>query len=105
MTCSIRSVAFMTVCNISRNDAVRRVVAVLEGKPGPWPSQSCWTKSTKAPVPTEVETSALPDLAQLVHDQIVVQIQSRFAGHALARLVDAVLQADGWVTKISRAWD
>ena len=30
--------AFMTVCNISRHDAARRVVAVLEGKPDPGPS-------------------------------------------------------------------
>ena len=34
-------------------------------------------------------------------NQIVAQIQSRFAGHALARLVDAVLQGDGWMTRIS----
>ena len=30
--------AFMTVCNISRHDAARRVVAVLDGKPDPGPS-------------------------------------------------------------------
>ena len=88
--------AFMTVCNISRNDAARRVAAVLEGKPDPGLSVS-----TKAPVPTEIETPEVPDLTQLAHDQIVARIQSRFTGHALARLVAAVLQADGWETKIS----
>ena len=30
--------AFMTVCNISRNDAERRVAAVLTGKPDPGPA-------------------------------------------------------------------
>ena len=92
--------AFMTVCNISRNDAARRVAAVLDGQPDPGPSV-LWEGPTKTPVPTEVETAAAPDLAQLAHDQIVARIQSRFAGHALAQLVDAVLQADGWVTRIS----
>ena len=41
------------------------------------------------------------DLGQAAHDQIVAHIQSRFHGHALARLVDAVLVAEGWVTKLS----
>jgi restriction system protein len=41
------------------------------------------------------------DLGQLAHDQIVAHIQSRFAGHALSALVDAVLRADGWMTKVS----
>ena len=88
--------AFMTVCNISRNDAARRVAAVLEGKPDPGLSVP-----TKAPVPTDIEPPEVPDLTQLAHDQIVARIQSRFTGHALARLVAAVLQADGWETKIS----
>ena len=88
--------AFMTVCNISRHDAGRRVAAVLEGQPDLGPSVP-----TKGPVPTEIETPEVPDLTQLAHDQIVARIQSRFTGHALARLVDAVLQADGWETKIS----
>ena len=91
--------AFMTVCNISRNDAARRVLAVLEGKPDPGPSVPL--KSTTVSSPPTDESESTPDLSQMAHDQIVAQIQSRFAGHALARLVDAVLRADGWVTKIS----
>ena len=91
--------AFMTVCNISRHDAARRVVAVLEGKPDPGPSVPL-KSPTVSPSPTD-ESESIPDLSQVAHDQIVAQIQSRFAGHALARLVDAVLRADGWVTKIS----
>ena len=92
--------ALMTVCNISRNGADRRVAAVLEGKPDPGLSVVV-EKPTKVPVPPGDETIEALDLAQLAHDQIVAQIQSRFAGHALAQLVDAVLQADGWVTRNS----
>ena len=90
--------AFMTVCNISRNDAARRVATVLEGKTDPGPSAS--TKNSTLP-PKPEESDSVPDLPQMAHDQIVARIQSRFTGHAMARLVNAVLRADGWVTIIS----
>ena len=92
--------AFMTVCNVSRNDAERRVAAVLEGKSDPGPL-ALDKQTRQAPVPTEGQTAGMPDLSQLAHDQIVAHIQARFAGHALARLVAAVLSVDGWVTKVS----
>ena len=91
--------AFMTVCSVSRNDAARRVAAVFAGKPDPGPS----TKKKGTPEPTPDPSTDEPDLAQSAHDQIVARIQMRFAGHALARLVDAVLRADGWETKLSPA--
>ena len=83
--------AAMTVCRISRNDAVQRVLAVLDGKPDPGPK----------PLSDHTVSADLPDLPQLAHDQIVARIQSRFAGHALTGLVDAVLQAEGWSTTVS----
>ena len=92
--------AFMTVCNISRNDAARRVAAVLEGKGDPGPSVPTGPK-TKVPPTTEDQAEAVPDLVQMAHDQIVARIQSRFSGHGLTRLVDEVLQVEGWVTKVS----
>ena len=90
--------AFMTVCNISRNDAARRVAAVLEGKPDSGPSVL-----PKIVTPTEStgESESALDLPQMAHDQIVAHIQSRFTGHAMAGLVDAVLRADGWATAVS----
>lgn len=91
--------AFMTVCNVSRNDAVGRVQAVLEGKPDPGLNVSLPPR--KKPHPGDDPPETLPDLAQLAHDQIVAQIQTCFVGHDLTRLVDAVLQADGWVTTVS----
>lgn len=92
--------AFMTVCNISRHDAEQRVTAVAEGKPDPGPSVSLHTQVTQVERLGE-QPEELPDLSQLAHDQIVAHIQSRFAGHALGDLVNAVLRADGWVTKPS----
>lgn len=92
--------ALQAVCNISRNDAARRVEAVLEGKPDPGPL-ILPEKPTDPSPPTEDQTEEGFDLAQLAHDQIVAKIQERFTGHELTRLVDAVLQADGRVTSRS----
>ena len=92
--------AALTVCNISRNDAERRVAAVAGGKPDPGLSVSIDTADTRVSGPGE-QSEGLPDLSQLAHDQVVAHIQTKFAGHALADLVDAVLRADGWVTKSS----
>ncbi len=93
--------AFMTVCNISRNDAAKRVMAVLEGKVDPGPSLSIPTAAPGAAPPEESAGDAVPDLGQLAHDQIVANIQARFMGHAMAGLVEAVLRADGWSTRVS----
>ncbi|QYR52948.1 restriction endonuclease [Lysobacter soyae] len=93
--------AFMTVCNISRNDAERRVESILSGKPDPGLSLSIARTKITHPIAQPVDTEENLDLAQVAHDQIVAHIQTRFAGHALANLVDAVLKADGWVTKVS----
>jgi restriction system protein len=92
--------AFMTVCRITRNDAEQRVAAVLDGKPDPGFSSD--VESASKPAAVLANHDAAPtDLTLAAHDQIVAQIQSRFGGHALARLVDAVLKAEGWVTKLS----
>ena len=89
--------AAMTVCRISRNDAVQRVLAVLAGNPDPGPKLLSDQAASELTT-DEGHTENLPDLPQLAHDQIVARIQSRFAGHALTGLVNAVLQAEGWVT-------
>jgi len=92
--------AFMTVCNIQRNDAEARVAAVLAGKPDlgfvPIPG-----KPPKPGSDGEAEAAAGHDLSLAANDQIVAHIQRRFHGHALAKLVNAVLVADGWATKLS----
>lgn len=92
--------AFMTVCKVSRNNAAERVVAVLEGNADPGPPAEPDTPGTSGPENGD-QAEALPDLTQMAHDQIVARIQARYTGHALTRLVDAVLQVDGWVTRVS----
>jgi restriction system protein len=91
--------AFMTVCNISRNDAEKRVAAILEGKVDPGAPATHHERQDQQISLAEPDES--PDLGQLAHDQIVAHIQLHFKGHALAELLDAVLRAEGWVTRLS----
>ena len=90
----------MTVCRISRNNAEHRIAAVLSGKADP----GFLANGVREKVPAiEAEQAAElnPDLGQLAHDQIVRHIQSHFFGHPMSQLVDAVLRANGWTTKVS----
>lgn len=92
--------AFLTVCSITRNQAPLRLAAVLAGKPDPG-YQSDTDKAPKNE-PVAVDDELAPyNFAEAAHDEIVARIQSRFQGHALAQLVEAVLMADGWTTKLS----
>ena len=91
--------AFMTVCSIRRNDAARRVMTVMKGKSDPGPSIDGGV-ATNSPL-TEDQAEAIPDLVQMAHDQIVAHIKSRFSGHALTKLVGAVLEAEDWTATIS----
>lgn len=80
--------AFMTVCQIKRNDAERRIQAILKGK--------------KVPVAdAETEQEERLDIEQLARDQIINFINQKFKGHELAKLVEAVMKSRGYTTKIS----
>lgn len=91
--------AFMTVCQIERNKAEERVRAILEGRPDP--GSPSITQVVEKVTGNAEETDALTDIEQLAHDQILGYIEQHFKGHDLARLVDAVLQAEGYVTHVS----
>jgi restriction system protein len=88
--------AFMTVCQISRNNAEPRIKAVLEGKkpPASIPSVS---ESDQADVEGPVPT----DIPQYAEDRIREFIEQKFKGHGLSRLVDALLKAIGYTTAFS----
>jgi len=81
--------AFMTVCKIERNDAENRVRELLQKREFP-------EEGTK---PEGIEE--VIDIEVYAEDQIVKQIGAKFKGHNLARLVDAILKAQGYVTKQS----
>ncbi len=90
--------AFLTVCQIKRHNAEARIRALLDGK----------RTTPKGPVldgdaEEEVNDDDVQtfDLEQASRDRIVHLIQSRFCGHALSRLIDSILRADSYVTKLS----
>jgi restriction system protein len=91
--------AFLTVCSISRNDAERRFQAVLDGKTDQGDGGAASSKVAQTEAPEAEDASK--DIEQMAQDQITKHIQSRFAGHALSNLVEAVLKAEGWVTRLS----
>jgi len=83
--------AYMTVCQVQRNDAERRVQTILEGKK---------VVVAKGPQPEEMAES---DIEQIAHDEIAKYISQKFKGHDLATLVEAILQAQGYkVTERSK---
>jgi restriction system protein len=80
--------AFMTVCQISRNDAENRIKALL--KKDSYDEEI--GNGDKEP------TEETIDIEQYSRDEIAKYIGRKFKGHALARLVEGVLEAQGYTT-------
>ena len=78
--------AFMTVCQISRNDAENRVKKLLQ--------KEDYKDVDVTPEPAEEAI----DIEQYSRDEIVKFIGRKFKGHDLARLVEGVLHAQGYAT-------
>ena len=95
--------AFLTVCRIERNDAQRRMTAILNGSRDPGMDTPGKLPGTTAAEELESELQPTFDVAQTARDQILEHIRSRFPGHEFARLVEAVLQAEGYFTQRSPA--
>ncbi len=96
--------AFMTVCEISRNDALRRVQAVLENgrDPGDRAVPPGGGKTgVKKEEPTDEAMDQPVNLDQVARDQIERRIASAFTGHDFTRLVAAILSAQGYRTRVS----
>lgn len=91
--------AFMTVCRIKRNNAEERFAAVLAGEKDPGLKGQTGEKKD---VDTE-EDEVLVDLEEQAYDQMRLLIESRFKGHDLTRLVEAILNAQGYQTYRSPA--
>ena len=77
----------MTVCQISRHNAEARIKAMIGGQPLP-------------PTPgEEADEEATPvDIEQFASDDLTEFITRKFRGHELARLVDEILQTQGYQT-------
>jgi restriction system protein len=81
--------AFMTVCQVTRNNAEARIKAIVEGRP------------TSSPEEEASDEQASLNLEEVAQDQILTYIERNFKGHGLAGLVDGVLRAQGYITRVS----
>ena len=92
--------AIMTVCEVKRNNAEQRVRAMAKAG---WKSVPISTavKNTKADAVTPEEDGADIDLERLARDQIAKHILAKFKGHGMARLIEAILKAQGYTTYLS----
>ena len=86
--------AFMTVCQIQRNNAEERFKAMMSGKKDPGINVVSGEE-------VETEETGPTDVEQIARDQILGHIEKNFRGHELTRLVEAVLIAEGYKTKAS----
>ncbi|PKL49804.1 MAG: restriction endonuclease [Planctomycetes bacterium HGW-Planctomycetes-1] len=89
--------AFMTVCQIKRNNAEERIKAILEGKTT---SQVIIADETEEV--SDERIGQLLDLADNASTQIRSWIAQKFTGHQLADLVNAILESQGYVTEVSK---
>jgi restriction system protein len=94
--------AFMTVCEVKRNEALARVQGVLATGADPGPLLG---KQGKMPVKASLEEvdaeDVEVDIEDLASQQIVSLIKAGFAGHDLAYLVAEILRMEGYITKVS----
>jgi restriction system protein len=97
--------AFLTVCEIKRNDAEARVRAMATNN---WLASSVTSTRTRVtttndqnPAAEVITDEAEVDLEELARDSIAKLIIRKFKGHGMARLVDAILRAQGFTTYLS----
>jgi restriction system protein len=92
--------AFLTVCEIKRNDAEVRVRAMAQNT---WQSAppTAVTVAASPNASDEAQEDTQIDLEQLARDSIAKLIIQKFKGHGMARLVEAVLKAQGFTTHLS----
>ena len=94
--------AFMTVCEISRNNALGRVKALIETGRDPGDGSAPTLPTLPVATDDSAEASDQPvDLAQIARDQIERRIASSFSGHGFTELVAAILRAQGYQTRVS----
>ncbi|MEM1059320.1 MAG: restriction endonuclease [Verrucomicrobiota bacterium] len=103
--------AFLTVCRIRRNNAESRIIEVFLGKSDPGNSELITNRKTLLPTDkqgnAELESDSVEDsdaetdYEESLRDQIRRHIEVEFKNHDLSRLVDALLQAQGYVTSVS----
>jgi restriction system protein len=90
--------AFMTVCQIQRNNAEERFKTIMIGGKDPNLGLGIRKRQDITASDAEPDELIMVDLEEQSYDQIRNLIESRFKGHKLAVLVEEVLKAKGYHT-------
>lgn len=93
--------AILTICEIKRNDAEKRVRAMAtHGWQSAPITATTITMQNNGAASAQADTAEV-DLEQLARDAIAKLIIQKFKGHGMASLVEAVLKAQGFTTHLS----
>jgi len=90
--------AAMTVCEIRRNDAAKRISAVMNGQPDPNLSVRGSLESLITPTDDGLGDKDSAPVEEQAFDQVRKLIEAKFKGHDLTRLVEAILTTQGYYT-------
>lgn len=90
--------AFMTICEIKRNGAVQRFSALIATGKDPGAVSVAGEGETSSDEGDIDAETAPVDIEQVATDRMRAFISEHFTGHDLARLVEAVLRAQGLFT-------
>lgn len=93
--------ALGTVCQIKRNDAAWRLQRVLETGTDPGARGAAAEPVDGDHVEATDSSESSFDIERLGRDQIQAHVAEQFAGHRLADLVGAVLDAEGFFTEVA----
>ena len=100
--------AFLTVCEVSRNDGAWRMLQVQQTGHDPGARSSAGTADPAAQdVPqagdVAADVQAVVDVERYARDRITSSVIERYAGHKLEHLVAEVLRAEGFMCTVTKA--
>lgn len=95
--------AFSTICEISRNDAAWRLGELMSEKPDPGARTAVTKSATKPDANDEASDTTQSDIEIETYalDQIRSKVIETYAGHRMADLVAAILNAAGYDCEVS----
>jgi restriction system protein len=95
--------AIMTVCEVQRHDALKRVLAVAKGgkDPGDGSTPDLRSKGQVTGEMVDEEAEERINLELIARDQIERRISSIFTGQEFTHLIAAILAAQGYETHVS----
>ena len=85
-----------TICGIVKNDAEKRIRAMVSVDPDSHRDSTNAQQEAKSTDVEEEQESV--DFVALARDQIAKEIIKKFKGHGMTRLVEAILKAQGYTT-------